>query len=99
AWLGILAAVEPSTEELIYACHDRGFALHSLRSPDISRLYLQVAPDEDVGAWPDERVWEELRVRLAADGWMLADGPVLEKSIAHMRSFVVEPMRFGRLFL
>jgi p-hydroxybenzoate 3-monooxygenase len=99
AWLGILAAVAPSTEELIYAYHDRGFALHSLRSPDVSRLYLQVEPDADVDAWPDERVWEELRVRLAADGWMLADGPVVEKSIAQMRSFVVEPMRFGRLFL
>jgi p-hydroxybenzoate 3-monooxygenase len=100
AWLGILAAVAPSTDELIYAYHERGFALHSLRSPDISRLYLQVHPDEDIEAWPDDRVWEELRIRLAADGgWTLADGPVLEKGIAGMRSFVVEPMQYGRLFL
>jgi p-hydroxybenzoate 3-monooxygenase len=100
AWLGILAAVAPSTDELIYAYHERGFALHSLRSPEISRLYLQVHPDEDIEAWPDERVWEELRTRLAtADGWTLADGPLLEKGIAGMRSFVVEPMQHGRLFL
>jgi p-hydroxybenzoate 3-monooxygenase len=100
AWLGILAAVPPSTDELIYASHDRGFALHSLRSPDISRLYLQVRPDEDIEAWPDERIWEELRVRLSDDrGWTLRDGPVMEKGIALMRSFVVEPMQFGRLYL
>jgi p-hydroxybenzoate 3-monooxygenase len=100
AWLGILAAVPPSTDELIYASHDRGFALHSLRSPEISRLYLQVRPDEDVDGWPDDRVWEELQIRLGDDhGWTLQDGPVLEKGIALMRSFVVEPMQFGRLFL
>jgi p-hydroxybenzoate 3-monooxygenase len=100
AWLGVLAAVAPSTNELIYASHDRGFALHSLRSPEISRLYLQVAPDEDLNEWPDDRVWQELQVRLGDDhGWTLAEGPVLEKSIASMRSFVVEPMQFGRLFL
>jgi p-hydroxybenzoate 3-monooxygenase len=100
SWLGILAAVAPSTEELIYAYHERGFALHSLRSPEISRLYVQVDPDEVVESWPDSRVWEELRLRLATDdGWTLADGPVLEKSIAVMRSFVVEPMQYGRLFL
>jgi p-hydroxybenzoate 3-monooxygenase len=100
AWLGILAAVAPSTDELIYAYHERGFALHSLRSPEISRLYLQVHPDEQIEAWPDDRVWEELRTRFATtDGWTLADGPVLEKGIAGMRSFVVEPMQHGRLFL
>ena len=100
AWLGILAAVAPSTDELIYAYHDRGFALHSLRSPEISRLYIQVRPDEDIGAWPDDRIWEELRTRLASDdGWTLTDGPVIEKGIAAMRSFVVEPMQHGRLFL
>ena len=100
AWLGILAAVAPSTDELIYAYHERGFALHSLRSPEVSRLYLQVDPDEDIEAWPDDRVWEELRIRFATtDGWSLADGPVLEKGIAGMRSFVVEPMQHGRLFL
>jgi p-hydroxybenzoate 3-monooxygenase len=99
-WLGILAAVAPSTDELIYAYHDRGFALHSLRSHEISRLYIQVAPDEDIAQWPDDRIWEELRLRLATDdGWTLADGPVLEKGITPMRSFVVEPMQYGRLFL
>ncbi len=83
AWLGILAAVAPSTDELIYASHDRGFALHSLRSPEISRLYLQVRPDEDMDEWPDDRVWEELQIRLGdRHGWTLRDGPVLEKSIA-----------------
>lgn len=100
AWLGILAAVAPSTDELIYAYHDRGFALHSLRSPEISRLYIQVRPDEDIEDWPDDRIWEELRTRLASDdGWTLTDGPVIEKGIAAMRSFVVEPMQHGRLFL
>lgn len=100
SWLGILAAVPPSTHELIYAYHERGFALHSLRSHEISRLYIQVDPDERIEDWPDDRVWEELRLRLATDdGWTLADGPVLEKGIAAMRSFVVEPMRHGRLYL
>src|SRR3954465_2648655 len=101
AWLGILAEVAPSSDELIYCHHDRGFALHSMRSPQLSRLYLQVAPDEDVDEWPDERVWEELRTRLAtADGeWTLADGPVVEKGITPMRSFVVEPMQPERLCL
>ncbi len=66
-WLGILAAVAPSTEELIYAYHDRGFALHSLRSPEISRLYIQVAPDENIDEWPDDRIWQELSIRLATD--------------------------------
>ncbi|HYT29318.1 MAG TPA: 4-hydroxybenzoate 3-monooxygenase [Actinomycetota bacterium] len=99
AWLGVLAAVAPSTDELIYAYHDRGFALHSLRSPQISRLYLQVDPSEDVDDWPDDRIWEELRTRLHADGWTLADGPILEKGITPLRSFVAEPMQYGRLFL
>jgi len=99
AWLGVLAAVAPSTDELIYAYHDRGFALHSLRSPQISRLYLQVDPGEDVDDWPDDRIWEELRTRLHADGWTLADGPILEKGITPLRSFVAEPMQYGRLFL
>jgi p-hydroxybenzoate 3-monooxygenase len=99
AWLGILAAVAPSTEELIYARHDLGFALHSLRSPTISRLYIQVDPAERIEDWSDDRIWEQLRLRLAADGWELHDGPVIEKGIALMRSFVVEPMQFGRLFL
>ncbi|MGH3239118.1 MAG: 4-hydroxybenzoate 3-monooxygenase [Spirillospora sp.] len=100
AWLGILADVPPSTEELIYAHHDRGFALHSLRSPKVSRLYLQVSPDEDVAAWPDARVWDELAARFATDdGWTLREGPVTDKSITPMRSFVAEPMRHDRLFL
>ena len=99
-WLGILASVAPSTEELIYAYHDRGFALHSLRSPEISRLYIQVEPDEDINNWPDDRIWEELSVRMATDdGWKLKTGPVLEKGISPMRSFVVEPMQYGRLYL
>jgi len=99
SWLGILAAVAPSTEELIYAHHPRGFALHSLRSPEISRLYLQVDPDESIDAWPDDRIWAELKMRLALDGWGLAAGPVIEKGISPMRSFVAEPMQHGRLFL
>jgi p-hydroxybenzoate 3-monooxygenase len=100
AWLGILAAVVPSTEELIYAYSDRGFALHSLRSQEISRLYIQCRPDEDIERWPDERIWEELQLRLATeDGWTLATGPILEKGITAMRSFVVEPLQYGRLFL
>jgi p-hydroxybenzoate 3-monooxygenase len=98
-WLGILAAVAPSSEELVYAYHERGFALHSQRSPQLSRLYLQVEPDEDVANWPDDRIWEELQVRLRCDGWSLAEGPVLEKGITAMRSYLVEPMQYGRLFL
>ncbi len=99
AWLGILAAVAPSSDELIYSCHPRGFALFSLRSPQISRLYLQCAPDERIEEWPDERIWGELHTRLELDGWTLHEGPVLEKGITALRSFVVEPMQYGRLFL
>jgi p-hydroxybenzoate 3-monooxygenase len=100
AWLGILAATPPSTHELIYAYHERGFALHSMRSPSLSRLYVQCAPDDPLDAWPDERVWDELHARLAtSDGWTLREGPVLEKSITAMRSYVVEPMQSGRLYL
>ena len=98
-WLGILAAVAPSSEELVYTHHERGFALLSLRSRELSRLYLQCRPDEDVGEWPDERIWEELQRRTALEGWALAEGPVLEKGVTGMRSFVAEPMRDGRLFL
>jgi p-hydroxybenzoate 3-monooxygenase len=99
-WLGVLAEVAPSSAELIYASNDRGFALHSMRSPALSRFYLQVAPDEQVAAWPDERIWAELRARLeTVPDWTLAPGPVLEKGITAMRSFVAEPMQFGRLFL
>jgi p-hydroxybenzoate 3-monooxygenase len=100
AWLGILAAVAPSSEELIYCRHERGFALHSMRSPKITRLYLQCRPDEDVAEWPDERIWKELQTRFATDdGWTLTEGPILEKGVTPMRSFVAEPMRHGRLFL
>jgi p-hydroxybenzoate 3-monooxygenase len=100
AWLGILAEVPPSTHELIYAAHERGFALHSLRSPELSRFYLQVPADEDLGAWSDERIWAELRTRLeTVAGWKLASGPIVERGIAALRSFVVEPMRQGRLLL
>jgi p-hydroxybenzoate 3-monooxygenase len=99
AWLGILADVAPSNDELVYAHHDRGFALLSLRSPTVSRLYLQVDPLEDLAAWSDDRIWDELHVRLAHTGWSLKEGPVLEKAITPMRSFVCEPMQHGPLFL
>jgi p-hydroxybenzoate 3-monooxygenase len=100
AWLGILAATPPSSEELIYAYHPRGFALHSMRSPTISRLYLQCAPDEQLASWPAARIWEELQRRLeTTDGFVLQPGDILEQGITAMRSHVVEPMQFGRLFL
>jgi len=98
-WLGILADAPPSTKELIYAYHDRGFALHSMRTPQIGRLYLQCDPDEDIDAWSDERIWQELQIRLSSEGWKLTEGPVLQKGITGMRSYVVEPMQYGRLFL
>jgi p-hydroxybenzoate 3-monooxygenase len=100
AWLGILAAAPVSTEELIYAHHERGFALHSMRSPTICRLYLQCRPDERLEQWSDDRIWSELHTRLAIDGdWRLTEGPILERGITAMRSVVVEPMQYGRLFL
>ena len=98
-WLGILADVAPSMDELVYAYNDRGFALLSLRSPELSRYYVQVHHDEDVGDWPDERIWEELRLRTELEGWTLEPGPVLEKGVTGMRSIVTEPMQHGRLFL
>ena len=98
-WLGILAEVAPSSEELVYAHHDRGFALLSLRSPELSRLYVQCRPDEDLAEWPDDRIWEELQLRLGLEGWTLAEGPIVEKGVTGMRSYVCEPMRYGRLFL
>ena len=99
-WLGILAEAAPASEELVYSNHDRGFALFSMRSPAITRLYLQCAPGEDVAAWPDERIWSELRQRLQMhDGWVPNAGPILQKGVTGMRSFVAEPMRYGRLFL
>ena len=100
AWLGILAQAPPTREELIYAYHERGFALYSMRSPQITRLYLQVAPDEDIEAWPNERIWRELHTRLGTDtAWSFREGAVFEKGITGMRSFIVEPMQYGRLFL
>lgn len=99
AWLGVLAEVAPSSDELIYARHERGFALHSLRSPTITRLYLQVDPADSLDAWPDGRVWEELHRRFEAPGWTLSEGPIVEKSITPMRSFVAEPMQHGSLYL
>jgi p-hydroxybenzoate 3-monooxygenase len=98
-WLGILAQVAPSMDELVYAHHERGFALLSLRSPHLSRCYIQVAHDEDVAEWPDERIWEELQLRTALEGWTLREGPVLEKGVTGMRSFVAEPMQYRKLFL
>ena len=98
-WLGILAEAPPSSHELIYAYHDRGFALLSMRTPQISRLYLQCAPDEDIQTWPDEKIWGELHRRFYAEGWKLTEGPVIQKGITGMRSFVIEPMQCGALFL
>jgi p-hydroxybenzoate 3-monooxygenase len=99
-WLGILAGAATPEEGTVYASHEHGFSLYNRRSPTLTRLFLQVAPDEDVASWPDERIWEELHARLATDdGWRLIEGPVLQKGITEMRSFVVEPMRCGRLFL
>ena len=100
AWLGILAAAPPSSEELVYALHERGFALFSMRSPTVTRLYLQCAPDEDLSCWSDDRIWDELGARLGPDdGWRPNRGAILQKGITGMRSFVAEPMRCGRLFL
>ena len=98
-WLGILARVPPSMEEVMYTHSARGFALLSLRSPELSRYYVQVRHDEDIAEWPDERIWEELEVRTRLDGWTLKQGPILEKGVTGMRSFVAEPMQHGRLFL
>jgi p-hydroxybenzoate 3-monooxygenase len=100
AWLGVLAAAAPAVEEVTYAYHERGFALYSLRSPEVSRLYLQVRPNEELVSWPEERIWQELRTRLAThDGAPVNAGPIMELGITAMRSYVVEPMQYGRLFL
>jgi p-hydroxybenzoate 3-monooxygenase len=99
-WFGILVEAPSSTDELIYAHHERGFALVSTRSPQIQRLYLQCDPDDEIKNWPDSRIWEELHARLeTAEGWRLAEGRIFQKSVIAMRSYVVEPMRYGRLFL
>ncbi|MBR0669762.1 4-hydroxybenzoate 3-monooxygenase [Neoroseomonas soli] len=99
AWLGILARSRPMSEELIYARHARGFALATMRSTSVSRLYLQCTPEEDLAQWSDERIWSELRTRLGAADGELEEGPILQKGVTAMRSFVAEPMRHGRLFL
>jgi p-hydroxybenzoate 3-monooxygenase len=100
-WLGILAEAPPASQELIYSYHERGFALLSMRTPHLSRLYIQCDHDEDIHNWPDDRIWQELQVRLASNSadWKLTEGAVLQKGVAGMRSFVVEPMQYGRLFL
>ncbi|MFJ4102963.1 4-hydroxybenzoate 3-monooxygenase [Amycolatopsis japonica] len=101
SWLGVLADVAPSTDELIYAWHPDGFAMHSMRSATVSRLYLQVPNGTDIGDWSDERIWEALATRLGhgQNGWSLTPGPITDKSVLPMRSFVQQPMRHGRLFL
>ena len=99
AWLGILAQAPPATDELIYAWHEHGFSLYSMRSSEVSRLYIQVPPDEAIERWPDERIWAELQTRLATDGWNVNEGEIFDKGITPMRSFVCEPLRYGRLFL
>ena len=98
-WLGILADAAPSNDELIYAYHERGFALLSMRSPKVSRLYLQCSPDEKIEEWPDEKIWSELHKRLETNGWRLQEGPITQKGVTGMRSFVAEPMQCGRMFL
>ena len=100
AWLGILAQAPPTSSELIYSRHDRGFALYSMRSPSLTRLYLQCAPDEDLAGWSDRRIWDELHARLETRGdWRLVEGEILLRHVTPMRSYVAEPMRHGRLFL
>ncbi|MEH7226574.1 4-hydroxybenzoate 3-monooxygenase [Bacillus sp. JJ1566] len=98
-WLGILTEAPPANPELIYSNHERGFALISTRSPDIQRYYIQVDPKDDIKNWSDDRIWTELHARVDMDGWSLKDGPIIQKNIVSMRSFVCETMRHGRLFL
>jgi p-hydroxybenzoate 3-monooxygenase len=99
-WLGILAQAPPSSDELVYCYHERGFALLTMRTHEVSRLYLQVPHDEDIDNWSDDRIWSELRLRTAADGgWKLNEGAIFQKNIASMRSYVVEPMQYGKMFL
>ena len=99
-WLGILVNAAPSSPELVYSLHEHGFALFSMRSTAVTRLYLQCAPDEDIRQWSDDRIWSELLTRLgSADGWTPTVGPITQKGVTGMRSFVTEPMRFGRMFL
>ena len=100
AWLGILAQAAPASDELVYSLSERGFALFSMRSSSVTRLYLQCAPDEDLNDWSDDRIWSELIARLRTnDGWQPNVGTIAQKGVTPMRSFVAEPMRYGRLFL
>jgi p-hydroxybenzoate 3-monooxygenase len=100
AWLGILAHAAPASDELIYAYHERGFALQSMRSPSVSRLYLQCPLDDRIEEWSDDRIWSELHARLdLSAGPPIHDGPIFERGILSFRSFVAEPMQYGRLFL
>ncbi|HEY5369506.1 MAG TPA: 4-hydroxybenzoate 3-monooxygenase [Hanamia sp.] len=99
SWLGILAHAKPSSEELIYAYHERGFALHSLRSDTVSRLYIQVDNDEKLENWSDDKIWEELSLRLHTEGFKLNTGEIFEKTITPMRSFMLDNLQYGRLFL
>jgi p-hydroxybenzoate 3-monooxygenase len=99
AWFGILAEAPPTSDELIYAQHDHGFALVSTRSPTVQRMYLQVDPTDTVDDWPDDRIWEELQIRASGDGQQVIEGPIFAKSVLQFRSFVCEPMQYGRLFL
>jgi len=100
SWLGILAQAPPSSDELVYNYHERGFALLTMRTREVSRLYIQVPNDDNIKSWSDDRIWSELRMRTAADGgWKLNEGPIFQKNIAGMRSYVVEPMQYGKMFL
>src|SRR5262249_4937275 len=98
-WFGILVEAPPSSDELVYASHPRGFALLSTRSPTLQRLYVQCDPNDRIEDWPDERVWEELHARTAVDGWRLQEGPITHRLVVGMKSFVAEPMQHRRLFL
>ena len=98
-WLGVLAEAPPSKDVALFSHHEKGFALLSMRSPTISRLYLQCAPDEDIANWSDDHIWDELDVRLGAPGWTLERGTILQKEVTPLRSFFSEPMQHGRLFL
>jgi len=98
SWVGILSESPPPDHELIYAYHERGFALYTMRSPVLARLYVQCPPDDDIENWPDQRIWQELHTRIGGTR-PLAKGHLLQKGITVMRSFVVEPMQYGRLFL
>ncbi|TFV63992.1 4-hydroxybenzoate 3-monooxygenase [Geodermatophilus sp. DF01-2] len=99
AWLGVLAAVAPSSDVAVYAAHQDGFAMLSMRSPRLTRLYVQCRPDDRVEDWPDGRIWAALHRRLATDGWALQEGPIVERSVTPLRAFVAAPMQFGNLYL